>query len=57
MAVAAALVARGEQAVSALLAASMPVLAAEAEWAEAAGGVVVLADADTPDDLGQLTGP
>lgn len=51
---AASLVAQGERAMSALLAASRPRRAAEREWAEAAGGAVVLADVDTPEALGQL---
>lgn len=54
--VAAGLVAAGRLAMTALLEATDPELVAEQAWADAAGGVDVLADADTPEDLGRITG-
>lgn len=50
------LLADGRRAMTALLDASDPELVPEDEWASAAGGVGVLADVDTPEDLRRVTG-
>lgn len=56
MDVAVGLVAHGHRAMTALLEATDPILAAEDEWAPAAGGAQVLVDVDTPEDLRRVVG-
>lgn len=52
---AAQLVADGERSMKALLAATEPELVHESVWAPAVGGVSVLEDVDTPEDLKRVT--
>lgn len=52
---AAQLVAGGERSMTALLAATDPELVHESDWAPAVGGVAVLEDVDTPEDLKRVT--
>ena len=51
------LVQHGRRAMTALLEATDPELVAESEWADLVGGSDVLADVDTPDDLGRMNRP
>lgn len=53
---AARLVAGGDRAMTALLSSIDACLAPEESWAPAAGGVAVLLDVDTPEDLRRVTG-
>jgi molybdopterin-guanine dinucleotide biosynthesis protein A len=55
MALAARLVQGGARSMRALLDATNPILASEELWAPQAGGSLVLADVDTPEDLDRMT--
>lgn len=51
------LVADGRRSMTALLEVTDPELVSEDQWGPPAGGVEVLSDVDTPDDLRRVTGP